>query len=193
MSRAGRPTLTTPEVWAQAALDEIEAAGVRSLSVQSVARRLGVSKGGMYHHYADRRALVQAALALWETRQVSELSERFDAIEDPRRRLHEVLVYAGMDKKPTVILQLMAAADDHDVSAALHRSSVARLTMLRRIFRQLGATRALAEHRAVMTYSHYLGLAQLRAHDPGVLATPARMRAQIGELERSLLVGLQNR
>ncbi len=36
MSPGGRPTQTTPEAWAQVALDELEAAGVRALSVQSV-------------------------------------------------------------------------------------------------------------------------------------------------------------
>ena len=57
------------------------------------------------------------------------------------------------------------------------------------MFRQLGATRAVAEHRAIAAYSHFLGLAQLRAQDPGLLASPARMRAHVGELERVLLAG----
>jgi len=187
VSRAGRPTLTTPREWAAAALDEIEVAGVRALSAQAVARRLGVSKGGLYHHFADRRALLQATLELWEERHVAELATRFDAIADPRERLHALLVYASMEIEPTVILQLLAATDDQDVRSALQRSSAARLALLRRIFAQLGATRGVAEHRAVLAYSHYLGLAQLRATSPGVLATPARMRAHVREVEASLL------
>ena len=183
MSRAGRPTLTTPEAWAGAALDEIEHAGVRGLSAEAVARRLGVSKGGLYHHYAGRRALLRAALELWEERHVTALTARFDAIPDPRERLHELLVYAGVGIQPTVIVQLMAAADDPDVAAVLARSTDARLALLRRIFRQLGASRGVAEHRAIAAYSHFLGLAQLRAQDPALLASPARMRAHMRELE----------
>lgn len=190
MTRPGRPTKTTPEAWAQAALDEIEAAGVRSLSVQSVARRLGVTKGGAYHHFADRRELLRAALARWEQLHVVELGERFDAIADPRERLHELLVYATIGIAPTVILQLMAAADDPDVAVVLARSSDARLALLRRIFVQLGATRATAEHRALLTYSHYLGLAQLRAQSAEVLATPARARAHVRHVEGVVLAGL---
>lgn len=189
-SRGGRPTVTTPQAWAQAALDEIEVAGVRGLSMQSVARRLGVTKGGLYHHFASRQALLRAALALWEDRQVTDLAVRFDAIADPRERLHELLVYAGIGIQPTVILQWMAATDDPDVAAALTRSAEARVALLRRIFVQLGLTPAAAEHRAVLAYSHYLGLAQLRAQAPQVLASPSRVRTQLRLLEAGLLAGL---
>lgn len=190
MSRAGRPTLTTPEAWAQAALLEIEETGVRGLSAEACARRLGVSKGGLYHHFADRRALLRAALKLWRARHVTALTARFDAIADPRRRLHDLLVYAGVGIQPTVIVQLLAASDDPDVAVVLAQSSAERLDLLRRTFRQLGASRAAADHRALITYGHFLGLAQLRAQDPALLATPARMRAHLRELEAGLLVGI---
>ena len=190
MTRAGRPTLTTPETWADAALEEIEHAGVRGLSAEAVARRLGVSKGGLYHHFADRRALLRAALGLWEERHVTALTARFEAIPDARTRLHELLVYAGVGIQPTVIVQLLAASDDADVAAVLRRSTAERLALLRRIFRQLGVGPAAAEHRAITTYSHFLGLAQLRAQDPALLAEPARMRAHIRVLEAGLLAGL---
>lgn len=190
MSAVGRPALTTPEAWAAAALDEIEVAGVHGLSVESVARRVGVSKGGLYHHFADRRALLRAALALWETRQVTELGQRFEGIADPRRRMHELLIYSGIDVQPTIIVQFMAASDDPDVAAVLARSTDARLALLRRLFRQLGASPAVARHRAVLAYGHYLGVAQLRRQDPALLAAPAQMRAYLRQLESVLLAGL---
>ncbi|MDO9407316.1 TetR/AcrR family transcriptional regulator [Patulibacter sp.] len=190
MSPAGRPARTTPEAWATAALDEIEEAGVRGMSVQSVARRLGVSKGGLYHHFADRRALLRAAMHRWERRQVTELNARFDAVEDPRRRLRELLGYSFVDVAPTVVLQLMAAADDPDVAAVLERSAEARLGLLTRILTQLGLPADAARHRAVMGYSHYLGLAQLRTQSPGVLSTDALVREHLDVLEGALLAGV---
>lgn len=189
-SRGGRPTVTSPEVWAQAALDEIEVVGVRGLSVQSVARRLGVTKGGAYHQFDGRRGLLRAAIARWEERHTRELTARFDAIADPRRRLHELLVYAGVGIQPTIILQWMAAADDPDVAAALERTAEARVALLRRIFVQLGLPRGAAEQRAVLAYSHYLGLAQLRTQSAALLATERAVRAQLRLLEESLLVGV---
>ncbi len=118
------------------------------------------------------------------------LGERFDAIADPRLRLHELLIYSGIEIQPTVIVQFMAAADDPDVAAVLARSQAARIALLRRIFTQLGASRAVAEHRAILAYGHYLGLAQLRRQDPELLGTPARMRAHLRQLEAGLLEGL---
>ncbi|MCK9249532.1 MAG: TetR/AcrR family transcriptional regulator [Solirubrobacteraceae bacterium] len=190
MSPAGRPALTSPDAWAAAALDDIEDAGVRGLSVQSVARRLGVSKGGLYHHFADRRALLRAALNRWERRQVTELGEAFDAIADPRERLHRLLAYATVEKAPTVILQLMAAVDDPDVAAILDRAATARLDLLGRIFTDLGLPATAARQRAVLAYGHYLGLAQLRAQAPGVLADDADVHEHLRILEAALLAGI---
>ena len=81
----------------------------------------------------------------------------------------------------------MAAADDPDVAAVLARASDARLALLRRIFTQLGASAAVARHRAILAYGHYLGLAQLRRQDPALLATPARVRRYLRKLEVVLL------
>ncbi|WP_205698774.1 hypothetical protein [Conexibacter sp. SYSU D00693] len=43
---------------------------------------------------------------------------------------------------------------------------------------------------AILAYGHYLGFAQLRRHAPELLATPARLRAHLAQLEASLLAGL---
>lgn len=189
MSRVGRPTQTTPEAWVDAALEEIEAVGVGGLSVQSVARRLGVTKGGFYHYFADRRELLQAALSCWEERFVTALTRRFAAVTDPHQRLHDLLVHAGIELQPTVIVQLMAAADDPDVAAALQRAATGRLALLRRIFLDLGLDRATANNRALLAYSTYLGLAELRRHAPSALGAPARTRAFLAEVEAALLAG----
>ena len=187
MSPPGRPTHTTPQQWVQAALEEIEAAGVAALAVESVARRLGVSKGGFYHHFADRQALLQSALELWEQRFVTDLATRFEAIGDPRERLGALLHHATVDMEPAVILRLMAADADPAVAAALARAAEGRLELLRRTFRQLGLSRATAGWRAMLAYSAYLGLAELRTQSPTALSTPSRLRAYLRDVEAALL------
>lgn len=190
VSPGGRPATTTADDWAQAALDEIEDAGVRALSVEAVARRLGVSKGSAYHHFRDRRDLLGAALDRWERRQVTELNARVAGVVDPRERLQLALEEAFITLAPTVIVQLMAASDDPDVAAVLQRSTAARVDLLRCTFVALGATPADAEHRAILFYGHYLGFAQLRRHAPGLLGSPRRTRAHVARIEASLLAGL---
>ena len=187
MSPAGRPTATTPERWVQGALDEIERAGVGALAVESVARRLGVSKGGFYHHFKDRRSLLRAALELWQERFVIELARRFEAIGDPRERLTALLVHAAVELEPTVILRLMAASEDPDVAAALQRAADGRLALLRGAFRELGLGPEAAANRAILFYSAYLGLAELRSHAPSALPDEARVRSYLQEIEAVVL------
>lgn len=187
MSPAGRPTQTAPEAWVAAAIQEIAEAGVSTLSVQAVARRLGVSKGGFYHHFADRRQLLQAALARWEEQFVSSLADQFDTMADPRQRLHRLLLHAGLELEPTVIVRLMAAVDDPDVAATLGRAAESRLALLTRIFAEIGFAPSVARTRAVLAYSAYLGLTELRSHAPPELTNRERMREYIAELEASLV------
>jgi AcrR family transcriptional regulator len=187
MSPAGRPTQTDPRLWVAAALETIEEAGVSALAVESVARRLGVSKGGCYHHFKDRRALLRAALAEWERAHVDDLTARFHEIGEPRERLRRLLEHAVIDLEPTVIGQLMSAASDPDVAAALARAANARIALLERIFLDLGLPKARSRHRATLAYSAYLGLGSLRDQAPDRLSSPRRTRAYLRDLEATLL------
>jgi AcrR family transcriptional regulator len=187
MTPAGRPTHTTPDAWVDAALLEIADSGVPALSVQAVARRLGVTKGGFYHYFADRRQLLQAALARWEERFVTGLAKQFDTGTDPRQRLHRLLVHAALELEPTVIVQLMAATDDPDVAATLSRAAESRLALLTQIFTEVGFTPRVAGIRAAIAYGTYLGLAELRRHAPAELTSRDRMRDYVAEVEEGLL------
>ncbi len=160
--------------------------GVAALAVESVARRLGVSKGGFYHHFADRRALLESALELWEQRYVIDLAARFEAIGEPRERLHALLHHATVEMEPAVIIRLMAADADPAVAAALARAADGRLALLQRTFRELGLSPAAAGRRAVLTYSAYLGLAELQTQTP-TLSSPAHVRAYLRDVEAALL------
>lgn len=182
----GRPTQTSPEAWVEAALEEIELAGVGGLAVEAVARRLGVSKGGFYHHFADRRELLEAALELWRQRFVVDLTARLEAIGDPGERLHATLRQALIELEPTVIVRLMAASEDPLVAAALGAATKARLGLLRRIFTALGFDDAAAASRALTTYGAYLGIAELKREDPGLLRDPAELSAYLADLEATL-------
>lgn len=187
MSPAGRPTQTTPEQWVDAALLEIADSGVAALSVQAVARRLGVTKGGFYHYFADRRQLLQAALERWEQKFVAGLADEFGTGVDPAQRLHRLFVHATLELEPTVIVQLMAAADDPDVAATLSRAAESRLALLTEIFTDVGFSPQVARARAVIAYSTYLGLADLRRHAPAKLTSRNRMQNYVAEVEEGLL------
>ena len=52
--------------WEEAALATLAESGLGTVAVESLARRLGVTKGSFYWHFATREALIKAALERWE-------------------------------------------------------------------------------------------------------------------------------
>jgi AcrR family transcriptional regulator len=58
----------TRQDWLTAALGALARGGTEALRVEPLAKRLGVTKGSFYWHFADRPALLAAALAEWERR-----------------------------------------------------------------------------------------------------------------------------
>ena len=61
------PVRTSYDAWVDAGLNALAVGGPELVRVESVAAALGVTKGGFYHHFADRRALLAAMLARWES------------------------------------------------------------------------------------------------------------------------------
>jgi len=61
------PTLTAAD-WAEAALQLIAEAGLGALTVETLAARLGVTKGSFYWHFKGRSELLADALGRWEHR-----------------------------------------------------------------------------------------------------------------------------
>lgn len=177
----------TAQAWAQAALDEIEVVGVRALTVETAARRLGTDRTGCYHHFGDRRALLRGALHLWEARYVVGLGRELGAVADPRERLRTVLQTAVVDLRPSVIVQLMAANEDPDVAAVLARAAEARLALLTRALLEVGQPADVARRRAVLVYAAYLGFAHLRLQVPDHLDGRDRLRALVDEMESLVL------
>ena len=54
--------------WIEAAFALLGEAGETGVRVEPLAKRLGVTKGSFYWHFRDRRALLDAVLAYWESR-----------------------------------------------------------------------------------------------------------------------------
>ena len=51
--------------WVEAAWDTLGGAGVEGVRVESLARRLGVTKGSFYWHFKNRQELIDALLDRW--------------------------------------------------------------------------------------------------------------------------------
>lgn len=168
-ARAGAPTLTASD-WAEAALQLMAEKGLRALTVNALAARLGVTKGSFYWHFRGRSELLAAALTRWEQRTTHEAIKALDAVQDPRRRLELILDAASRPPRSRSLYAALAeAAEDPTVGRVLNRVASARIDYLEACYLGLGLEPPLAKSRAVFAYAAYRGLLQLAHEAPSAL------------------------
>ena len=148
--------------WEQAALDVVAEQGVAAVTVESLARQLGVTKGSFYWHFPTREALLKAALERWENQDTDNVFARVEPIADPRERLCELFRRTGREAKSHVIYSaLLRALDQPIVQPVMERVSQRRMDFLTRAYGQLGMQRRQAAQRARLAYAAYVGFLQL--------------------------------
>ncbi len=153
----------TREDWAAAALAVLAESGPAAVAVEPVAARLGASKSSFYWLFANRQALLEAALLRWEQLQTEAVIPGLAAIADPAERLR-LLASAAFAATGTadLALRLLTDADDPLIGPVVERVTRRRLTVIEAAFAELGRPPAQAGHCASALYAAYLGTAALR-------------------------------
>jgi AcrR family transcriptional regulator len=143
--------------WARAALDAIGEQGLAGVAVEPLAARLGATKGSFYWHFANRDALVSAALALWDETHTEGIIRAVEAEPDPAGRLRAL--FTGVTRSPLapVEVNLLAAADHPLVAPVMRRAVARRVGYVTSLFTELGFEPGEATRRALLAYSAYLG------------------------------------
>lgn len=177
----------TAEDWADAALWSL-ADGVEALSVERLARSLGVTKGGFYWHFRDRAELLQAALARWEQLATSEVINALEALPSPRERLHQLLALVfESDPRGKIEVAIVAGASDPRIQPVLARVSQRRIDYLVKLYRALGLPAREARHWALHAYSTYVGLLHLAIASPDMLRTSQGRAGYVKHLAQALM------
>jgi len=167
-----------PDDWTRAAIRAIAENGARNVSVERLARELGTTKGSFYWHFKDRTALIDAALERWESDFTDRVIDRLATIADPRRRFRALLETTFTDQPGiTIDANLVADAGDPAVGAALERAARKRLAFVERIFAEIGTPNAA--DRALLAFSAFVGLAQLRRTAPELTPTSRRAKTYV--------------
>ena len=118
-----------------------------AVAVEPVAVRLGVSKGSFYWHFANRQALVDAALGLWEE-ETGAIIAALKEVGDPAARLRALLDLAfSSPHDAAVSLRLVGEADERGVAAVARRVSERRLAFMREALEELGQPPEVAAER----------------------------------------------
>lgn len=83
----------TKQIWLETALEEVSRAGVGSIKILPLSKKLGVTRGSFYHHFADRGELLSEMLDYWEHELTDSVIHRAKSVDGtPRQRVEDILV-----------------------------------------------------------------------------------------------------
>jgi AcrR family transcriptional regulator len=164
LPKLDRPRLTETD-WERAALELIADDGVAAVAVETLARRLNVTKGSFYWHFENRDALLKAALERWEQHDIQALDTLANEVSEPHDRLRELFRRTSRRRTLHAIYAALIAAREHPIVGPLmNRITERRMAFLARGFRELNMRDDQAEHRARLAYAAYVGFLQLTPH-----------------------------
>src|ERR1700751_2749548 len=118
--------------WIDAGLKEMGRGGVAQVRVEILAKRLGVTKGGFYRRFKDRRALLDALLDTWTRERIAAVEKQTELHgEGARERLRSVIqLYVERANPQAMAIELAIrqwARSDEAAAAASAKVDAARL------------------------------------------------------------------
>ncbi len=132
-----------------------------ALSVQALARELGVTKGSFYWHFANRQALIDAVMATWEDVATEAIIRQVDSTaptaEDRIRQLIEATFAPGEAYNAIESRIRQWAASDPAAATIVARVDGRRLTYVRDLLVDAGVPREAAAMRADLFYRALIG------------------------------------
>jgi len=157
--------------WIDAGLKEIGQGGVAEVRVEVLAKRLGVTKGGFYRRFKDRRALLDALLETWSAGRIAAV-ERQTALGDASaaERLKAVIrLYTERANPEAMAIELAIrqwARSDPAAATAVARVDTARLKNVAQLYVAIGLSSEDAQARAVLFYAFIFGQALIFPDQP---------------------------
>jgi AcrR family transcriptional regulator len=129
-------TRTPRDRWIEEGLQALAAGGPDAVRVETLAKKLGVTKGGFYGSFADRDALLEAMLDAWERESTDEVIDRVEREGgDPRTKIQRagVLTFSSDRLLPIDLAIRDWARRDEAVAERLRRVDNRRMALLRQM------------------------------------------------------------
>jgi AcrR family transcriptional regulator len=153
--------------WIEAGLAALARGGIEELRVEVLAKDLGVTKGGFYRRFADRRALLGAMLEAWAQGRIAAIAQqaKLDGVS-ARERLRELIrLYSETVNARGMALELAIrqwSRVDDTAAAVVMQVDAARLKNVATLYRALGYATEQAEAQALLFYSFIFGQSLLQ-------------------------------
>lgn len=171
------PTRTPRSKWIEHGLRALAAGGPDAVRIEPLAQALGVTRGGFYWHFDDRRALLEEMLDTWERATTEEVVERLEGEGgDAGAKLRRLLALTSSSVVMTDLAVRDWARRDPAVAERLRRVDNRRMDSLRSVFGVLCPDPDDVEARCMLFFSLLIGN-RLIAADHG-----ERSRADVLEL-----------
>ena len=181
-------TRTPRTSWIEEGLRALGVGGPDAVRIETLAQALGVTKGGFYWHFDDRRALLEEMLDAWERVMIDEAIEHVEGEGgDARAKLGRLLALASSREARGLLKIDLAIRDwarrDKTVAKRLRRVDNRRMEYMRPLFGAFCHDEDDVEVRCLLAFSVFVGSPFVAAdHGP-------RSRADMLELVlRRLLV-----
>src|SRR4051794_10646543 len=157
------PPLRTPRTtWVQEGLRALAEGGPDAVRIEPLARTLGVTRGGFYWHFDDRRALLDEMLDTWERFAVDRVIDRVEGEgdgEDARSKLRRLFAIgaSSSDVLRTELAIRDWARRDTAVAERLRRIDNRRMDYMRSLFGAFCPDSDEVEARCMLAFSVWIG------------------------------------
>jgi AcrR family transcriptional regulator len=156
------PTRTPRSSWIEEGLRALGVGGPDAVRIEALAETLGVTKGGFYWHFDDRRALLEEMLDAWERVGVDDVIERVEAGGgDARAKLWQLWKLASEESSGNLMKIDLAVRDwsrrDPAVADRLRRVDNRRMDYMRSLFGAFCPDADEVEARCLIAFSMWIG------------------------------------
>jgi AcrR family transcriptional regulator len=151
---------TPRATWIDEGLRALAAGGPDAVRVESLARALGVSKGGFYWYFDDRGSLLGEMLDTWERVMVDEVIDRIEggagSARDRLRRLFALAASSRALLKVDLAVRDWARRDPA-VAKRLRRVDNRRMDYMRSLFGDFCQDKDEVEARCMLAFALFVG------------------------------------
>jgi AcrR family transcriptional regulator len=174
----------TAQDWIDFGLTTLAHRGFDALKAEVLARRLGVSRGSFYWHFADLGAFHASVIEHWKQVATEAIIADIERYESHEERLNALLRLA-FGHGAALEIRMRAWAESNAAAArALYDIDRRRRGYIERLLLEAGIAPALAATRTQVLYWTYLGAALSRSK-----LTGERLERIVAELKRIALGG----
>jgi AcrR family transcriptional regulator len=164
--------------WIDFALATLAREGFHALKADVLARKLGVSRGSFYWHFANLRGFHGRVIAHWRQMATDAIIADLAQYHAPEQRL-EVLLRRAFGHGALMEVRMRNWADKNaEAARALGKIDRQRRGYIEKLLRQTGVAPSAAATRAQLLYWSYLGAALSRSKLAG-----ARLDRTVAELK----------